>query len=29
MYLLKRHVLPVMYWDGLVKGYNWPHFGRT
>lgn len=24
MYLLKRHVLPVMYWDGLVKGYQWP-----
>lgn len=27
MYLLKRYVLPVIYWEGLVKGYKWPRFG--
>lgn len=27
MYQLKRYVLPVIYWSGLVKGYRWPNFG--
>lgn len=27
MYQLKRYVLPVIYWEGLVKGYKWPGFG--
>ena len=27
MYQLKRYVLPVIYWQGLVKGYKWPNFG--
>jgi sulfide:quinone oxidoreductase len=27
MYQLKRWVLPVIYWEGLVKGYKWPRFG--
>ena len=26
MYQLKRHLLPVMYWQGLVKGFEWPNF---
>jgi sulfide:quinone oxidoreductase len=29
MYLLKRYVLPLMYWDGLVKGYQWPKPGHA
>lgn len=29
MYLLKRYVLPSMYWDGLVKGYSWPRPGHA
>ena len=29
MYLLKRYALPVIYWDGLVKGYQWPRLGRA
>ncbi len=24
MYLLKRYVLPLVYWQGLVKGRQWP-----
>jgi sulfide:quinone oxidoreductase len=24
MYLLKRYVLPIVYWQGLVKGRQWP-----
>ena len=24
MYLLKKYVLPVMYWHGLVRGRKWP-----
>lgn len=24
MYLLKRYVLPVIYWKGLLKGRKWP-----
>ncbi len=24
MYWLKRYVLPVVYWQGLVKGRQWP-----
>jgi len=27
MYLLKRYILPIIYWKGLVKGYKWPNFG--
>jgi sulfide:quinone oxidoreductase len=27
MYLLKRYIIPVIYWKGLVKGYQWPHLG--
>ncbi len=27
MYLLKRYVLPVIYWKGLVKGHKWPRLG--
>ena len=27
MYQLKRYVLPVIYWKGLVKGYKWPKPG--
>jgi len=29
MYLLKRYVLPVIYWSGLVKGYQWPKPGHA
>lgn len=29
MYLLKRYVLPVMYWDGMLKGSNFPKPGRA
>jgi sulfide:quinone oxidoreductase len=24
MYLLKRYIIPIIYWDGLLKGYRWP-----
>jgi sulfide:quinone oxidoreductase len=24
MYLLKRYIIPVIYWDGLLKGRKWP-----
>lgn len=24
MYLLKRHIIPLIYWDGLLKGKRWP-----
>ncbi len=24
MYLLKRYIIPVIYWDGLLKGKRWP-----
>jgi len=24
MYLLKKYVLPVMYWQGLIRGRKWP-----
>jgi len=24
MYFLKRHIMPLMYWDGLLKGCQWP-----
>jgi sulfide:quinone oxidoreductase len=27
MYLLKRYVIPVIYWEGLLKGKRWPGFG--
>lgn len=27
MYLLKKYVLPVVYWEGLVRGRQWPWFG--
>lgn len=29
MYLLKRYLLPVMYWDGMLKGSNFPKPGRA
>ena len=29
MYLLKRYVIPVIYWEGLVKGYKWPRPGHA
>ncbi|HWO99100.1 MAG TPA: FAD/NAD(P)-binding oxidoreductase [Methylococcus sp.] len=29
MYLLKRYVLPVIYWHGLIKGYQWPRPGHA
>jgi sulfide:quinone oxidoreductase len=29
MYLLKRYVLPVMYWNGMLKGYQWPKPGHA
>lgn len=29
MYLLKRHVMPVIYWDGLLKGHQWPVPGHA
>ncbi|MFY9327370.1 MAG: FAD/NAD(P)-binding oxidoreductase [Georgfuchsia sp.] len=29
MYLLKRYVLPVMYWEGMVKGRQWPKSGHA
>jgi sulfide:quinone oxidoreductase len=29
MYLLKRYVIPVIYWDGLLKGYKWPRPGHA
>lgn len=29
MYLLKRHVLPLIYWDGVLKGYQWPRPGHA
>ncbi|MBP1149585.1 MULTISPECIES: FAD/NAD(P)-binding oxidoreductase [unclassified Methylocaldum] len=29
MYLLKRYIIPVIYWQGLVKGYQWPHLGKA
>lgn len=24
MYLLKRYLMPLIYWDGLIKGRQWP-----
>lgn len=27
MYQLKRYVLPVIYWKGLLRGYQWPRPG--
>lgn len=24
MYLLKRYILPIIYWKGLLKGRKWP-----
>lgn len=27
MYWLKKYVLPVIYWEGLVRGRTWPWFG--
>jgi hypothetical protein len=24
MYLLKKYVMPVIYWKGLVAGRQWP-----
>lgn len=29
MYLLKRYIIPVIYWQGLLKGYQWPHLGKA
>jgi sulfide:quinone oxidoreductase len=29
MYLLKRYVIPVIYWDGLLKGHKWPQPGHA
>ncbi len=29
MYLLKRYIIPVIYWKGLIRGYQWPHFGKA
>ncbi len=26
MYLLKRYIIPMIYWDGLLKGKRWPGF---
>ncbi|MCC7122204.1 MAG: hypothetical protein IT493_11670, partial [Gammaproteobacteria bacterium] len=24
MYLLKKHLLPALYWQGLIRGRKWP-----
>ncbi len=29
MYLLKRHVLPHIYWKGLLRGAQWPTLAQT
>lgn len=29
MYLLKRYAIPMIYWDGLLKGYRWPKPGMS
>ncbi len=29
MYLLKRYAIPVIYWEGLLKGYQWPRPGMA
>lgn len=29
MYLLKRYAIPVIYWDGLLKGHKWPRPGHA
>jgi sulfide:quinone oxidoreductase len=29
MYLLKRYAIPVIYWEGLLKGYQWPKPGKA
>ena len=29
MYLLKRYIIPVIYWKGLIRGYQWPHLGKA
>ncbi|MGX2041283.1 NAD(P)/FAD-dependent oxidoreductase [Methylocaldum sp. MU1018] len=29
MYLLKRYIIPAIYWQGLLKGYQWPHLGKA
>ncbi|BBL77016.1 NAD(P)/FAD-dependent oxidoreductase [Methylomagnum ishizawai] len=29
MYLLKRYAIPMIYWEGLLKGYQWPRPGMS
>lgn len=29
MYLLKRYAIPVIYWQGLLKGRKWPWLGQA
>ena len=29
MYLLKRYVIPVIYWKGLLQGRKWPWLGQV
>ena len=29
MYLLKRYLIPLIYWEGLLKGRTWPWLGQS